>query len=71
MTSLEGRAHGAFKRVSRLRSVPDGHRKRPAFAVLNGPLMARRSLVTNPWTHPAQYDDDEAGASINEVPRPR
>jgi hypothetical protein len=54
MTSLEGRAHRASKRISRLRSLPDGHRKRPTFTVLNGPLMARQSLVPNQVEHSAQ-----------------
>ena len=35
--ALEGRLHGASERVSRLRSLPGRHRRRPGFALLNGP----------------------------------
>jgi hypothetical protein len=57
MSSLEDRAHGASVRVSRLRSLFGRHRKRPAFAVLNGPLMARQSPAPI-LEHPAERRDE-------------
>jgi hypothetical protein len=40
MTSLEGRARGAYARAFRLHSMAARYRESPTFAVLNGPLMA-------------------------------
>ena len=51
-------------------ALPDRHRKRPAFAVLNGPLMARPSLVRNPLEHPAQRRDETGVLVGNDQPPP-
>jgi hypothetical protein len=57
MTSLKGCARRASKRASSLSVVPESNRKRPAFALLNGPLMARARVrdhahLISPWSLP-------------------
>jgi hypothetical protein len=71
MTSLEGRANCASKRVSSLRSLPGRHRKRPAFAVLNGPLMARQSLGPIHLGTPRTQRIDETGVLAAAAPTTR